>query len=208
MTPIEAGKLAEAAYSTIPTYGPESGAGRAIVSLDGLAVGFPGTNNVACAEADAVASIIHVQGMGALHWGFWGAYEAIRAPLLQLSPQIIYGHSEGAALAILYAADLILAGKGAAQLFGFEPPRVCADHVLHDLFASAVGLAILLTKNGNDLVPDLPPDLLENWQQPWSLTPIGQPLLPFPNLEDHKMVNVIPSLGRDAPLTDQSRYVA
>ena len=103
MTPQDYARLAQRAYLVQPQIGAESSAARAIV--EGDAVAFPGSNNVACWLADLDADVVQVDGFGALHHGFWKAFNTISAKLMALpAPAVTVGHSEGAALAILFAA--------------------------------------------------------------------------------------------------------
>ena len=192
MTPHDYALLAQQAYSSAPTIGKEDGAARAVVFPDGV-VGFPGTDNLECWLADLNALAIDVPGMGRLHEGFWGAFKEISAPLLALDGvTVTLGHSEGAALALLYAAQLCLAGKPPREVYAFEPPRVSADGVLAALF-KAHGVQLHLYRNGNDIVP-LVPRLLEDWRHPGELASIGTASEPFPNTTDHEMVRVIAAL--------------
>jgi hypothetical protein len=191
MTPLDAAHLAQAAYTTPPTIGEPTSAARAVVG-NGV-VSFPGTNNIACWLADLDAKARFVQGLGWLHCGFMDALEEIKAPLLALPDvDVTVGHSEGAALAILYAAARCLAGCPPKEVYAFEPPRVSADGALAKLFKDN-GVKVNLYRNGNDIVP-IVPRILHDWQHPAPLINIGEASLPFPNVEDHLMHNVIESL--------------
>lgn len=183
--------LAKEAYSTAPTIGSETSAARAIVT-DGTIVSFPGTNNVACFLADLEAFTVPVTGYGRVHEGFWNAFNEIKPQLLLLSPEILVGHSEGADLAILYGAALCLAQKPPKAIFGFEPARVSTDNTLADLFV-ANNVLVTLTRNGEDVIP-MVPRLYEDWQHPASLTSIGTPSEPWPNISDHYIDAVIAAL--------------
>ncbi|MDE1943551.1 MAG: lipase, partial [Betaproteobacteria bacterium] len=160
---------------------------------DGLTVAFPGTNNVACWLADLDVALTTVRGMGRVHAGFWGAYASIEGPLMDQSPEVTCGHSEGAALALLYGGALCLAGKPPKAVYAFEPPRVSIDGVLAKLFQRC-GVQLLLTQNGEDVVPQIP-RLLHTWQHPGELTRIGKAYEPFPNVEDHLIEHVIEALS-------------
>ena len=104
-------QLAEKAYTDAPTYGASSSSGRAVVYY-GEAVGFPGTDNIACWLADLDVATVLVPGLGLLHAGFWKAYSLL-APSLKARTDltVMLGHSEGAALALLHAAVMCLAGR-------------------------------------------------------------------------------------------------
>jgi hypothetical protein len=188
-------QLAKAAYSDIPTIGAEDSAARAVVTTmpDGTAVAFPGTNNIACWLADLDAEVTDIVGLGGVHAGFWRAFQSISPALMQRAPQTTVGHSEGAALAIIYAAALCLAGKPPMAVYGFEPPRVSVDGTIGALLAEH-GVKVYLYRNGEDLVP-LVPRLLHVWQHPAELIAIGTPSEPLPNVTDHMIDNVIAALG-------------
>lgn len=187
--------LAARAYTEPPTIGLANSAARA-VDFGGGVVGFPGTNNLACWLADLDATIDVVPGMGQLHAGFWRAFQSISEPLMaRIGVEVTLGHSEGAALAILYAAQLCIAGKPPKAVYAFEPPRVSACGTLQALFA-AHGVALTLTQNGNDVVPDVP-RLLAPWQHPGQLKRIGHASLPFPNVDDHFMAHVVIALATE-----------
>jgi len=186
--------IAQAAYSDPPDIGRADTAARAIktVNADGLIVTFPGTSNLACWLADLDVSVVGVEGLGTLHEGFWNALGEIEADLLALDPDVTCGHSEGGALAILYAAVLCLDGRPPKAVYAFEPPRVSVDNTLASLLTQH-GVQLLLTQNGEDVVP-LVPRLLHDWQHPGPLTRIGKASEPFPNVEDHLIENVIRAL--------------
>jgi len=191
MTPRDRALLAQRAYFTPPQIGEASGAARAIV--EGDAVAFPGTNNLACWLADLDVAVEVVPGLGALHAGFWRAFSSIQGALLALPPPAVtVGHSEGAALAILFAAVLCVAGTPPREVYAFEPPRVSADATLAALF-QAHGVQMHLYRNGGDVVP-LVPRLLHPWQHSSPLREIGNPPLIDPNVEDHFIERVIAAL--------------
>lgn len=191
MTPHDFALLAQRAYSTPPLIGAEASAARAIV--EGNAVAFPGTNNVACWLGDFDAQTLNVPGYGELHIGFWRAFCSIQGPLMLLpTPDVTVGHSEGAALAILFAATLCQAGRPPKEVYAFEPPRMSADGALAALFA-VHGVRLHLYRNGEDIVP-LVLRLLHPWQHPGSITSIGKPSVPVPNVEDHLIERVVVAL--------------
>ena len=176
-----------------PTFGAQDSACRAIskITADGLTIGFPGTNNAATVLADIEADVIEVEGLGLLHHGLWKAYSTQRAKLLALNPDVIYGHSAGAGWALIYAADLCLHGKFPQAVYAFEPPRISADATIEDLFLDST-TELLLTKNGDDPVPEVP-RLLQAWQHPAPLTYIGQDSV-LEAVNCHLIENVISSL--------------
>ena len=185
--------LAARAYSEKPTFGAPSSAARAVDFGAGV-VGFPGTDNLACWLADLDAEVTDVPGMGRLHAGFWRAFQTIEGPLMaKTDVGVTLGHSEGAALALLYAAQLCIAGKPPREVYAFEPPRISACGTLAALFAT-YGVSLLLTQNGNDVVPDVP-RLLQPWRHPAPLRQIGLPAMPFPNVTDHSIGRVYSALA-------------
>jgi hypothetical protein len=191
MTPIEAAHLARQCYTDPPTYGKVGGSGRAVVY--GTAVGFPGSDNIACWLADLDTLAMTIPTLGLVQEGFWRAWNDVALQVMALPTiDVTLGHSEGAALALLCAANLCLVGRPPKQVFAFEPPRISADDTIAKLFAAHV-VELHLYRNGNDVVP-IVPRLTQNWQHPGPLTQIGIPHLPFPNVEDHYMANVIMGL--------------
>ena len=147
--------------------------------------------NADCWGADFDVIPVAVPGAGAMHRGFWEAWQAI-APAVMAAiddkPVTLAGHSLGGALAIMAAVSLTPAGKPPAAVYGFEPPRVSPDLSVRTLLAK---VPVKLYKNGDDLVPDLPPD----WQHAAPLIHIGTPSLPFPNVQDHMLARVISALA-------------
>lgn len=191
MDVLEYARIAQAAYSQKPTFGDEKSAARAILS-DHI-VSFPGTNNIACWLADLNVETIYIPELGIIHEGFWNAFRSIQLDLMQQSPEIIVGHSEGAALSIIYAAMLCIAKKPPKYVYAFEPPRVSTDTSIGNLLRRS-NVNLFLFKNGNDIVPDVP-RLVHDWQHPCELIHIGKPSLPIPNVQDHLIENVIHSLS-------------
>lgn len=193
MTPRDYALLAQEAYSAAPDIGKADSASRAIVrtTADGLCVAFPGTDNLDCWGADFDVVPVTVPGIGAVHQGFWGAWQAIAPSVIAAigdKPVTLVGHSLGASIAILAAASLTLAGKPPVAVFGYEPPRVSPDIGVRTLLAK---VPVHLYKNGLDLVPDVPP----GWQHAALLTHVGKPALPFPNVVDHAIARVIQALS-------------
>ncbi len=79
MTPKDWALLAQAAYAASPNLGPENSAGRIVFNQSdlGLILSAPGTNNIACAEADARFIPKDVGGCGWVHSGIWDAFDPI-----------------------------------------------------------------------------------------------------------------------------------
>jgi triacylglycerol lipase len=199
MSPRDYAILAQEAYSAAPDIGKEDSASRAIVrtTASGLCVAFPGTDNADGWSADFDAIPVQVQGMGDVHRGFWHSWEAIApAVLAQIGdkPVTLVGHSLGAALAIMAAATLTLAGKPPIAVYGFEPPRVSPDICIRTVLSK---VPVHLYKNGLDIVPDVP----LGWNHAALLTHIGTPALPFPNVQDHSIARVIAALTATQPVT-------
>lgn len=194
MKPLTYALLADAAYSAKPTFGAAASAARAVATTteDGLAIGFPGTNDLACWQADFDLRLVDTQRLGTVHRGFWESIQSLWPILSEEAPAVVYGHSEGAALALLYAALLCVSGKPPRAVFAFEPPKVSIDFAVRNVLSNA-GVALNLYRNGNDLVPLVPVGLrgIAEWRQPAPLIQIGRPILPFPNIQDHAMTRVI-----------------
>lgn len=193
MSPRDYALLAQEAYDVAPDIGKADSASRAIVrtTAAGLCVAFPGTDNKDCWGADFSFEPVEVAGAGKIHSGFWSAWTAIAPDVLKAigeQPVTLVGHSLGAALAICASVALTLSGKPPVAVYGFEPPRVSPDLSVRAFLAK---VPVNLYRNGLDLVTDLPP----NWQHAALLTPIGKPMLPFPNIHDHMIARVIAALA-------------
>ena len=185
--------LAQAAYDDPPDIGVADSASRAIVreTADGLVVAFPGSNNLPSWLADLNALPRSVLGMGSVHAGFHDAWEAIAAQVVAAigdKPVTLVGHSLGGSLSLICAAALTLSGKPPVAVWAFEPARVSYDLTLRNLL---VKVPLHLTRNGNDLVTNLPPGGVH----PGLLTHIGPALLPIVNVQDH----LLPRVTEDLP---------
>jgi len=200
LSPLTYALLAQDAYAAIPQIGEEDSSARAILEYtdDGVAFAFPGTNNLACWLADLDCGIVRVDGLGVIHEGFWNAFSLIKDKLIAASKSckpvatVCCGHSEGAALALLFAGQLCLEGIPPVAVYGFEPPRVTTDDTLAALL-KANGVQIYLTECGNDVVP-LVPRVFYDWQHPAVPARIGAASFPFPNVDDHSISRVIQAL--------------
>lgn len=95
-------------------------------------------------------------------------------------------------MALLYAAVLARLGT-VVPVYAFEPPHICFDSTLAEFLRTAK-VPVYATRNGNDVVPDLPLGLT----QAAPLESIGKPLLPFLNIQDHDIARVINALAEQA----------
>ena len=188
MNPVDYAKLAKQAYIDIPSVGLPQSASRMHVYGDVHV--FRGSDDMESWIADLTVVPQQVWGLGYVHAGFYGALAAILPACLALPrPTAITGHSLGAAMAILYAGVLALM-RQPVPVFAFEPPKLCADGTLANLM-KIMDVPFYATRNGNDVVPTVPPAMT----LPGTLTQIGRPTAPFPNIEDHNIDRVIESLA-------------
>lgn len=189
MSPWEYALLAQEAYTAAPDIGQDDSASRAIIREvdDGLAIAFPGTDNIPCVADDLDMRVLDVPGVGKVFKGFWDAWDAIASEVLKYTsgrPVIFVGHSLGAAMALMAAADYNSLRLQVLAVWGFEPPRVVAGTGLR-----LDGVTMHLYRNGGDVVP-----LLPSWgSHPAPLMASGKPTI-FPNVTDHYIDNVIKSL--------------
>lgn len=190
LTVVQYAQIAAQVYDDAPQVGAVDGPARARM-YPGAVLAFRGTDNAATWATDFDADAKLVAGIGEVHDGFWDALAGILPALLALpKPDVIVGHSEGAALAALYAGVLCVIGRLPVAVYGFEPPRMCADDTLHKLL-DAQGVMRFFTSNGSDPVPLVPP-----WMSiPGDLSLIGAPRGPLPIIEDHLIDHVIGALG-------------
>jgi triacylglycerol lipase len=193
MSPRDYALIAQEAYTAKPDIGNADSASRAIVrhTDSGLCIAFPGTDNAACWVTDLDAVPMSVAGIGDVHRGFWQAWQAISVSVLAAvagQPVTLVGHSLGAAIALLAAADMKASGNPPAAVFAFEPPRVSPGIAVRALLS---GVPLHMYKNGHDLVPDLP----LGWNHAGLLTHIGKPVLLLPNVVDHSIERVILALS-------------
>lgn len=198
MTPRDFALLAQEAYTAVPDIGKADSASRAIVreTSVSLVVAFPGTDNGDCVLADLDIIATPVPGIGAVHRGFWQAWQAIAVDVLAAidgKPVTLVGHSLGAAIAIMAAAEMTSSGNPPATVYGFEPPRVSTDYAIRALLAK---VPMHLYRNGNDIVPDLPP----RWRHAGPLEQIGTPALPWPNVQDHRIARVVAAFPETEPV--------
>jgi triacylglycerol lipase len=183
---VDYARLAARSYSDEPTVGQADSASRMHVYGDVHV--FRGSDDLASWVHDFDVALVDVPGLGKLHAGFWAAWQAIRSECLALpAPSAIAGHSLGGALAII-AAEWALLGH-VVPVYAFEPPRVAGDDTLTHVYRD-FAIPFYGTRNGNDLVTQVPPEL----SCPRVLTCIGKPSMPFDNLSDHSIERVIEAL--------------
>lgn len=198
MNALAYAKLAELVYTDAPTIGAVDSASRMHI-YGGVHV-YRGTDDIMSALTDIDITCADTP-YGRIHAGFWHAWLAIRIPCLaRPTPEAIVGHSLGGALAILEAAERAAVGQ-IVPVYAFEPPRMCADDRLTRLFAD-LRVPWLATRNGNDIVTQIPPEL----SLPGPLTSIGRPVLPFDNAIDHRIAHVIAAL-QDTPYCSEATHV-
>jgi len=188
MQPVDYARLSQRAYTDIPTIGEVTSASRMHV-YDGVHC-FRGSDDILAWLHDADCRPLNVIGFGKVHSGFWHALSAILPACLALPrPTAITGHSLGAAMAILYGAVLARLNC-VVPVYAFEPPRICFDGVLA-AFLNATKVPVYATRNGNDVVTDIPLGL----DQAGALTRIGHAVLPFDNVQDHDIGRVVEALA-------------
>lgn len=195
---IKYAKLSLALYSVPLNIGNDDRSIAGLKSYDdgALMVGFQGTDNIEGLLTDVVA-IPHGAGpLGRVHHGILESVRSIGVELSLLSPDVIYGHSLGAAQALLYAAMLCVEGRPPKAVYAFEPPKLSIDDKIKNLLADN-NVYVFIMQNGNDIVPMLPPGAVWPWRHPGELTRIGYPVLPVPNIADHFISKVIKNIKRE-----------
>lgn len=193
MTPLDYALLAQEAYATqSPTIGFVTDASCAIVREypDERVVAFRGTSNLKALLADfRVAEGAHPV-LGDIHAGFWYTWVRMRGAVLGLpadKPIVFTGHSLGAALAIIAAAEFAAEKREVAAVYGFAPPRVSPQDKVKSVL---IDTPMWLYRNGKDVVTEVP----LAWPQPSLLLPIGKPSFPVLNLRDHAIARYITAL--------------
>jgi hypothetical protein len=188
--------LAQESYTTQPDLGKINASGRVVFvqSQEGLILAIPGTNNIECLLAD-VDILTHDAGeCGIVHGGIWDAFDPVWLDVSQLSVYALVGHSEGAAGAIFLAARLCLIGKAPKVVYAFEPPHTSIDSKLADIFTK-YNVELHVLRHGLDIITTVAIPLPEfPWQHPKPLELFGKACLPFDNIEDHLMKNIIADL--------------
>lgn len=192
MNPLGYALLAQEAYKAVPDIGTAFSSSRAICRQvdDGFCVTFRGSDNDASWATDLDIAVLGATSVGQVHKGFWQAWQTIAGQVKaeiranEGLPVTFCGHSLGAALAILAAADCIVSGMAVKAVYAFEPPRVSPDINIRAILAKTVVHAY---QNGGDIVPNVP----LGWNQ-LLLTHIGKPSIKV--ISDHLIENVIASL--------------
>jgi triacylglycerol lipase len=193
MTPRDYALLAQEAYTAAPDIGVADSASRIILrdTAVGQVVTYRGSDDAMSFIHDADATPVSTP-LGMVHSGFWSAFLVTRDELMAAitGRPTISGHSLGASLATILAGWLTLNGVPPKAVYAFEPARISYDSTIGDLF-KIHGVPVFLYKNGNDLVPDVPPMGLH----PAPLICIGTALHAFPNVDDHMLDRVIAALA-------------
>lgn len=187
--------LAQEAYQADPDIGSAFSSSRAICRMtdDGFCVTFRGSDNNASWVTDLDIAVLDDTIIGKVHKGFWEAWQTVAGQVkahayAAKAPLTFCGHSLGAALAILAAADCAASGIPVAAVYGFEPPRVSPHMNIRLLL---MNIPVHLFKNGSDPVPGLPPF----WNQSALLNQIGGKPGLLPDVKDHLVENVIAALS-------------
>jgi triacylglycerol lipase len=193
MSAIDYALLAQEAYSAAPDIGVAGNASCAIVrdTAAGRVIAFPGTDSFADLLTDFDVDPDHAPLLGPIHGGFWQTYAAMKAQIVAAAAGqtvTFVGHSLGAALAIVAAADFVANGNAVGSVYGFAPPKVSPQNTINTVLART---QMFLFRNGNDVVPIVPP--LWYRGSP-AIQQIGKPSLPFPNLKDHALALYIAAL--------------
>jgi hypothetical protein len=193
LLPRDYALIAQEAYAVKPDIGSAPGPSCAIVrdTADGRVIAFPGTDSIADLMADFDVTPTAVPSLGRIHNGFWRAWSAISVQVESAAgdaPVTFVGHSLGAALSIIAGAARVAAGKPVQAIYGFEPPRVSPEPTIGNVLSTT---SVILYKNGNDAVTDVPP----LWPQSGQLIGIGKATYPWPNLRDHALARVIAALA-------------
>lgn len=201
MTPYDFALLAQEAYQAKPDIGTGLTASCCIVRdvADGRVIAFPGTDSVADLLTDFSVDTQVPPLIGPLHGGFWQAYAVIKQRIIEATAGadnvIFVGHSLGAALAEVAAADYIANGNNfVSAVYAFAPPKISPTNQIACILR---GTPIFQYRNGNDIVPTVPPA----WYHATSaFDSIGTPAWPFLNLADHKLDRYISALQNGYPV--------
>jgi triacylglycerol lipase len=187
--------LAQESYKAEPDIGSAFSSSRAICrqTEDGFCVTFRGSDNTASWVTDLDIAVLDDTKIGKVHKGFWQAWQTIAggvkaACAASQSPITLCGHSLGAALALIGAADFICSGIPLKAIYAFEPPRVSPSPNVCAILAK---VPVFAYRNGGDPVPDVPPF----WRQLPNIQQLGKADLFDIDIPDHLIENVITALG-------------
>lgn len=199
MTPLDAALLAQAAYDDTPDIGTAKSAGCCIVrDADvGRVIAFPGTDSFTDLLTDFSVGTDAPPLLGPVHGGFWSAYASIKEQIIEaVSGHLVVfiGHSLGAALATIAAADFRANGNPVVGVYAFAPPKVSPSQAIANVL---VKTPVFQYRKGNDIVPTVPPAWFHGSRL---MKPIGQPSYPFLNLKDHALAGYISAL-QNGPAT-------
>ena len=199
MTPFDAALLAQAAYDDAPDIGTAKSPGCCIVrDVDvGRVIAFPGTDSFGDLLTDFSIATDAPALLGPVHGGFWKAYASIKAQIIEAASGHLVtfvGHSLGAALATIAAADFRANGNPVVGVYAFAPPKVSPGQVLASVLLNT---PVNQYRKGNDIVPTVPPAWFHGSPV---MNSIGQPCYPFLNLKDHALAGYISAL-QNGPAT-------
>lgn len=186
--------LAQESYKAEPDIGSAFSSSRAICRQveDGFCVTFRGSDNDASWITDLDIAVLDDTLIGKVHKGFWEAWQVIADTVKAAckasdSPIILCGHSLGAALALIGAADFIRSGLPLSAVYAFEPPRVSPDLNVRTILSS---VPVHAYKNGGSPVTDVP----LFWHQSGRLIQLGRPHLIDDEISDHLIENIIAAM--------------
>jgi len=170
----------------VPSFSSIEGALRIFVTMrgDGLTIiAIEGTHNLPgwaidfCALSMRDHPGINHPSLGWLHSGFYASSLLLLpsiAAIVARGPFAICGHSLGAALAVLIAAELTVNGTSPVKVAAFAPPRAGGDKLV-EVIKSIPNSGYDF---GNDPVPHIPFRILPLW--PYQQVPcvrIGKPMV-------------------------------
>ena len=183
-------ELAAQVYNDAPDFGAVQSAARAKLYAGGRVLVFRGSDNWETWFHDFQILPTRTGDLGLLHSGIYDAWEEVASQILALKapPDIIVGHSEGAALAQICTGAFVRAGHKPTALYAFEPPRIAGDEVLRGYIEGA-GTMTMCTLHAIDQVPVQPFTL----QPALDLVNIGKVIAGHDDwIWYHLMENIIP----------------
>lgn len=164
---------------------------------------------------------------GKAHRGFQNEWEAVRLGIQQtacpFTPLLVTGHSKGAAVATLAAAELAVSNFNVAGLYTFGSPRILDRKAAAWFTSLPISLRTWRMFHSNDIVPRVPTALrfrhvgtpvylrelrsewgerkVQTWLESpgfWQLVHYQWTSYFFDALEDHEMINYIRCLRASA----------